>query len=70
MRDIHSLCFSDDNLKLAFGDQIGQIKVYDLRYPVPLLKMRHQYRLPIIELKFHQDYLVSSDKKIFKFFNK
>ena len=48
MKDIHSLCFSEDNLKLALGDEMGQIKVYDLRYPVPLLQLRHQYRLPIL----------------------
>ena len=70
MKDIHSLCFSDDSLKIALGDEIGQIKVYDLRYPVPFLQLQHQYRLPILKLKFHQNYLVSSDRKIFKFFNK
>ena len=70
MADITSLSFSKDSLSLALGDSQGTIKVYDLRYPLPLLQLQHQYQLPILNLKYHGDYLISADRKVIKVYHK
>ena len=31
----------------AVGSSRGKVSLYDLRYPIPLQKFTHQYKLPI-----------------------
>ena len=70
MGDVTSLAFSKDSLSLALGDSHGKIKIYDLRYPLPLTELQHQYQLPIINLKYHGSHLISADRKVIKIFDK
>lgn len=42
-----------------------------MRYPVPIYTLQHHYRLPINAIRFHENSkkLITSDKKIIKFWN-
>ena len=73
VQDVTALCFSRDSLSLALGDSAGQIKVYDLRYPVPMQQLAHQYGLPILKLHYPASggsgsgsLFLSADRKVLK----
>lgn len=42
--EITALAFSDDGMHLAIGNEIGKLKLYDIRYPIPIFEKTHQYR--------------------------
>lgn len=69
--EVTALDYSDDGLSLALGTSTGQIRVFDLRNPRPLLKKDQGMGLPIknlIHLKTPTDErkLLSADKRIIK----
>ena len=69
--EISSLEFADDGLTFMVGTTTGQVLLYDLRNPTPVLVKDHQYGYPIHSLSFHKSgKLASSDTKIVKFWDK
>jgi ribosome biogenesis protein ENP2 len=70
--EITSLAFSDDGINLAIGNQVGKVKLYDIRYPIPIFEKTHQYRLPIKKIAFHEKSrtVFSMDKKIIKVYER
>lgn len=54
MSEITSLAFSKDGMHLAIGNESGKIKLFDIRYPIPIFEKIHQYRLPIKKVSFHE----------------
>ncbi|KAK3905246.1 WD40-repeat-containing domain protein [Staphylotrichum tortipilum] len=69
--EVTALDYSDDGLSLALGTSTGQIRVFDLRNPRPLLKRDQGMGLPIknlIHLKTptEERKLLSADKRIIK----
>jgi len=68
MSEITSLKFSDDGMYLAIGNECGKVKLFDIRYPIPLFEKVHQHKLPIKKVDFHESSrtLFSMDKKIIK----
>ena len=51
--EITSLKFHDDGLTVAVGVSTGQVLLFDLRRPSPLLVKDHQYGYPIKSIQFH-----------------
>ena len=69
--EITKIEFARDGLSVVAGTSTGQIVLYDLRKPIPLLIKDHQYGFPIKSLSFHQSgNVVSADTKIVKMWNK
>ncbi|KAK4190938.1 ribosome biogenesis protein ENP2 [Podospora australis] len=69
--EVTALDYSEDGLSLALGTSTGQIRVFDLRNPRPLLKKDQGMGLPIkslIHLKTptEERKLLSADKRIIK----
>jgi len=69
--EVTALDYSTDGLSLALGTSTGQIRVFDLRNPLPLLKKDQGMGLPVkhlIHLKTPTDErkLLSADKRIIK----
>jgi ribosome biogenesis protein ENP2 len=69
--EVTALDYSDDGLSLALGTSTGQIRVFDLRNPRPLMKKDQGMGLPIknlIHLKTptEERKLLSADKRIIK----
>ncbi|KAL2197776.1 WD40-repeat-containing domain protein [Corynascus similis CBS 632.67] len=69
--EVTALDYSDDGLSLALGTSTGQIRIFDLRNPRPLLKKDQGMGLPIknlIHLKTptEERKLLSADKRIIK----
>ncbi|KAL2018263.1 hypothetical protein VTK56DRAFT_1017 [Thermocarpiscus australiensis] len=69
--EVTALDFSEDGLSLALGTSTGQIRIFDLRNPRPLLKKDQGMGLPIknlIHLKTptEERKLLSADKRIIK----
>jgi ribosome biogenesis protein ENP2 len=60
------------SLNLAVGTQKGKILLYDMRYPLPMMTLHHQYRLPIQQIKYHHGSrkVLTCDKKIVKIYDK
>lgn len=58
-------------LNVAVGFSSGAINIFDLRKTVPVMRMQHQYRLPIKKMVINEKHnmLVSSDAKIMKFYH-
>ncbi|KAJ3000633.1 Nucleolar protein 10 [Globomyces sp. JEL0801] len=64
---ITSLKFGSDGLSVMAGTSTGQVVLYDLRRPTPLIIKDHQYGFPIKSLTFHASgKILSSDTKIVK----
>jgi len=55
-----------DGLQLAAGTQPGVVLLYDLRSSKPLVAKDHQYELPVRDLHFHGEHVISCDAKICK----
>jgi ribosome biogenesis protein ENP2 len=72
MSEITALSFSDDGMYLAIGNEVGKVKLFDIRYPVPIFEKQHQYKLPIMNVKFHEKSrtVFSQDKKIIKIYER
>ncbi|KAJ3315353.1 Nucleolar protein 10 [Boothiomyces sp. JEL0838] len=69
--EISSIEFGADGLSFMAGTSTGQIVLYDLRRPTPLIVKDHQYGYPIHSLQFHESgNVISSDTKIVKMWNK
>ncbi|KAL2174507.1 WD40-repeat-containing domain protein [Thermothelomyces heterothallicus CBS 202.75] len=69
--EVTALDYSDDGLSLALGTSTGQIRIFDLRNPRPLMKKDQGMGLPIknlIHLKTptEERKLLSADKRIIK----
>ncbi|KAK4043136.1 WD40-repeat-containing domain protein [Parachaetomium inaequale] len=69
--EVTALDYSDDGLSLALGTSTGQIRVFDLRNPRPLMKKDQGMGLPIknlIHMKTptEERKLLSADKRIIK----
>jgi ribosome biogenesis protein ENP2 len=69
--EVTALDYSEDGLSLALGTSTGQIRVFDLRNPRPLLKKDQGMGLPIrnlIRMKTptEERKLLSADKRIIK----
>ncbi|KAK4105229.1 WD40 repeat-like protein [Parathielavia hyrcaniae] len=69
--EVTALDYSDDGLSLALGTSTGQIRIFDLRNPRPLLKKDQGMGLPIktlIHMKTptEERKLLSADKRIIK----
>ena len=54
------------------GTEKGQVLQYDMRYPIPVRKLSHHYRLPIKSICLHEGAkkIVTSDKKIVKIWDR
>ena len=72
MSEITALQFSDDGMYLAIGNETGKVRLFDIRYPVPLFEKQHQYRLPIMNIRHHESSrtVMSQDKKIIKIYER
>lgn len=72
MSEITSLAFSEDGMNLAVGNEVGKVKLYDIRYPIPIFEKTHQYRLPIKKIAFHEKSrtVFSMDKKVIKVYER
>ncbi|KAJ3306289.1 hypothetical protein HDV03_000211 [Kappamyces sp. JEL0829] len=69
--EITALEFARDGLSFCAGTSTGQVVLYDLRNPMPLLIKDHQYGYPINSLAFHSSgKVISSDTKIVKMWDK
>jgi ribosome biogenesis protein ENP2 len=69
--EITCIQFADDGLSVVAGTSTGQIVMYDLRRPEPLLIKDHQYGFPIKSLIFHNSgKVISTDTKIVKMWDK
>ncbi|KAH6640489.1 WD40-repeat-containing domain protein [Chaetomium tenue] len=69
--EVTALDYNDDGLSLALGTSTGQIRVFDLRNPRPLMKRDQGMGLPVknlIHLKTptEERKLLSADKRIIK----
>ena len=55
-------------LQVAIGTEKGKVLTYDMRFPVPLFTLQHQYRTAIKAVKYHPSSrkLLTADKKIIK----
>jgi hypothetical protein len=66
-----SMAFDTDGLTFMVGTLTGQVVMYDLRRPTPLLVKDHQYGYPIKSLQFHTSgNVLSTDTKICKIWDK
>lgn len=66
-----SVKFDTDGLSLLVGTSTGQVVLFDIRRPVPVLVKDHQYGYPIKSLNFHSSgNVVSADTKICKIWDK
>jgi ribosome biogenesis protein ENP2 len=72
MSEITSLAFSKDGMHLAIGNESGKLKLFDIRYPIPIFEKTHQYRLPIKKVAFHESSrtVFSMDKKVIKIYER
>lgn len=84
--DVAMSCISDDTqvdgfpsvtglqfngaLTLGVGTATGQILLYDIRSSKPFLVKDHMYGLPIKDIEFHEDYVLSMDSAILKIWEK
>eukprot|EP00345_Euplotes_harpa_P011689 CAMPEP_0168335636 /NCGR_PEP_ID=MMETSP0213-20121227/11033_1 /TAXON_ID=151035 /ORGANISM="Euplotes harpa, Strain FSP1.4" /LENGTH=328 /DNA_ID=CAMNT_0008340613 /DNA_START=687 /DNA_END=1669 /DNA_ORIENTATION=+ len=68
MNEITSVAFSQEGMHLA----IGVIKLFDIRYPIPIFEKEHQYKFPIKKIQFHETSrtVFSQDKKVIKVFER
>lgn len=57
--------FPNDGITLALGTSTGQVLLYDLRNPFPLLMHDHQYGQPIKGIQLHDEgeMIISADHK-------
>lgn len=55
-------------LQVSVGTEKGKVLTYDMRYPVPMYTLNHQYRFPIKSIRFHEASrkIITADKKIIK----
>lgn len=68
---ITSIAFDQsESMKLAVGTDSGVILLYDIRSSTPLLVKDHQYELPIKDIKFKENFCISTDEKICKIWDK
>jgi ribosome biogenesis protein ENP2 len=53
------------------GTEKGKVIKYDMRYPIPMQTFTHHYRLPIKQIKFHEQAkkMLTCDRKIIKIWN-
>jgi len=72
MSEITSLAFSEDGMYLAIGNEFGKLKLFDIRYPIPIFEKTHQYKFPIKNIKFHESSrtIFSQDKKVIKVYER
>ncbi|KAL2918623.1 Small ribosomal subunit biogenesis [Polyrhizophydium stewartii] len=69
--EVTSLRFAADGLSFAAGASTGQIVLYDLRRPTPVLLKDHQYGYPIKSIHFHTSgNVISADAKVVKIWDK
>ena len=70
--EITSLKFSEDGMYLAIGNEFGKVKLFDIRYPIPIFEKTHQYKLPIKKVDFHEKSrtVFSMDKKVIKIYER
>lgn len=70
MEEISAVKFSEDGINVAIGTEKGKVRMFDIRYPIPMYELQHQYRKPINKLTFHagSKKLFSSDSKVIKIF--
>lgn len=57
-------------LGLSVGTATGQVLLYDLRSDKPLRVKDHMYGLPIRDIAFNQDHVLSMDSSVVKIWNK
>lgn len=57
-------------LTLGVGTATGQVLLYDLRSDKPFRLKDHMYGNPILDVVFHEDYVLSLDKAILKIWEK
>lgn len=57
-------------LGLSVGTATGQVLLYDLRSDKPLRVKDHMYGLPIRDIAFNQDHVLSMDSSVIKIWNK
>lgn len=72
--EITALSFKSDGLTYACGTKTGQVLVYDIRNPNPILVKDHHYEMPIKKIEFlpsatldHQ--ILSADSKSLRIWN-
>uniref|UniRef100_A0A8D8SGU2 Nucleolar protein 10 n=1 Tax=Cacopsylla melanoneura TaxID=428564 RepID=A0A8D8SGU2_9HEMI len=57
-------------LTLGVGTHTGQILLYDIRADRPLRVKDHMYGLPIRDVRFHENHVLSMDSSVVKIWNK
>lgn len=69
--EVSCVKFQPNTLNFMVGTEKGKIIQYDMRYPIPMQTYTHHYRMPIKQIKFHQQSkkMLSCDKKIIKIWN-
>lgn len=62
---------ASNSINVVIGCEDGSVKVFDVRKNQPVLRLQHQYRLPIKQLSINSKHslLISADEKIMKFYN-
>lgn len=69
--EITAIEFGDDGLSVLCGTSTGQVLLYDLRNPTPVVVKDHQYGFPIKSLGFHASgRVISADTKIVKLWDR
>ena len=72
LHEITSVAFSQDGINLAIGNEVGAVKLFDIRYPIPIFVKEHQYKFPIKRIEFHEGSktVFCQDKKVIKVYEK
>ena len=72
MSEVTSVAFSQDGMNLAIGNEVGTVKLFDIRYPIPIFVKDHQYKFPIKRIEFHESSktVFCQDKKVIKVYEK
>lgn len=68
--EVTAIKFGDDGLSMTAGTNTGHVLLYDLRSSQALLIKDHYNGFPIIDLKFHEKKIVSTDRKACKIWDR
>ncbi|KAI9143116.1 WD40-repeat-containing domain protein [Paraphysoderma sedebokerense] len=70
--EITKLSYRNDGLHMGIGTNQGQVLLFDLRHPAPVVVKDHQYGFPIKTIEWHDlsGNVISADTKIVKIWDK
>ena len=73
--EITAISWQPDSVNVCIGSSVGDTISYDIRYPLPLFRLKHQYETPIRKIaykpltQFSPSKLIVSDSKIIKIYD-